>query len=325
MAKIAAAYSTRDAKANREDLSDLISNIDPTETPFMTMIGGGARNASNINFDWQVDHLKPVNNDNAEVEGFEVRRQRSNPTIRVANTCQISTKNATVTGSQEKSDPAGKRSEMAYQMAMRSRELKIDMESIMLGKQPRYLGFDDASDETTQPRRLRAFEHWLQTNAMYGDNGANATTEFTQLTDGTQRNLTEAMLVDGLQSAWEAGGRPTQCLVGAGVKRRISKFVGRENSRQAVDKNTVNDTVSVYASDFGDITVKLSRWQRPRTLFVVDPSRVRLAYFRRPMQKPLAKVGDAETRLILAEYSLQVDNEAAHVKIADLTTTAPGA
>lgn len=325
MAKIAAAYSTRDAKANREDLSDLISNIDPTETPVMTLISGGSRNVSNINFDWQVDHLKPVDNDNAEVEGFEARRQRANPTIRVANTCQISTKNATVTGSQEKSNPAGKRSEMAYQMALRSRELKIDMESILTSKQPRYLGFDSPTDEETKPRRLRGLEHWLQTNAMYGSGGANATDEFSQLTDGTQRDLTETILVDGLQQAWDNGGSPSQCMVGAGVKRRISKFTGRENSRQAVDKDTVNNTVSIYASDFGDITVKLSRWQRARTAFILDPSRIRLAYFRRPQQKPLAKVGDAETRLILVEYSLQVDNEAAHVKIADLTTSAPSA
>lgn len=321
MAKIAASYSTRDAKANREDLSDLISNIDPTETPIMTLISGTTRNVTNINFDWQKDHLKPVDSDNAEVEGFEVRRQRSNPTIRVANTCQISTKNATVTGSQERSNPAGKRSEMAYQMALRSRELKIDMESILSSKQPRYLGYDDPSDEDTKPRRLRGLEHWLETNALFGDGGAAATNEFDPLTDGTQRDLTEELLVDGLQRAWENGGNPTQAMVGAGVKRRISKFVGRENSRQAVGKDTVNNTVSIYASDFGDITVKLSRWQRARTMFVLDPGRIRLAYFRRPQQKPLAKVGDAETRMILAEYSLQVDNEAAHVKIADLTTT----
>jgi len=306
-------FKTYDAQANREDLSDAIYNIDPYDTPFITM--AGRRNVSNVTYDWQVENLKAVDGDNAKVEGFELQRAASQPTVRVSNVAQISSRDATVSGSQEAANPAGKRGEMAHQMAMRSKELKRDMETIVCSTQGRENG------SSTTARKTRALESWLATNAFRGTDGANAADENSAPTDGTARNFTEALVKEALQQCYTTGAEPTVLLVGPHNKTVASGFVGREQARQNIDKERVQATVSLYAGDFGTLKTQPSRWIRPRTAFLLDPGYVRIAYYRRFRSTPLAKIGDAETRMILAEYGLQVDNEAAHAVIADLTTS----
>lgn len=307
-------FKTYDAQANREDLSDAIYNIDPYDTPFVTM--AGRRNVTNVTYDWQVESLKAVDTDNAQLEGFELTRSASQPTVRVSNVAQISSRDATVSGSQNAANPAGKRREMAHQMAMRSKELKRDMESILCGTQGRVNG------NTTTARKTRAWESWIATNVDRGSTGANAADENSAPTDGTQRALTEAMLKALLQQCYTNGAEPSNLLVGPYNKGVVSGFTGRETARQNIDKERVQATVSLYAGDFGTLKVMASRWIRERTASLIDPSYVRVAYYRGFRQVPLATIGDAETRMILAEYGLQVDNEAAHGVIADLTTSA---
>jgi len=311
---VSQSFKTYDAKANREDLADAIYNIDPYDTPFMTK--AGRRNITNVTYDWQKENLKAVDTDNAQVEGFELARTASQPTVRIGNVAQISKKDATVSGSQNAANPAGKRKEMAHQMAMRSKELKRDMENILCGAQGRVNG------DTVTPRRTRAWESWLETNVLRGDTGASAADEFSSPTDGTQRVLTEALLKECLQSCYTNGAEPSIMLTGPYNKGIVSGFVGREQARQNIDKERVQATVSLYAGDFVTLQVMASRWVRERTASLIDPQYVRVAYYRNFKQEPLAKIGDAETRMILAEYGLQVDNEAAHGAIADLTTSA---
>lgn len=313
MAAVSNTFTTYDATANREDLSDAIYNIDPFDTPFMTL--AGRRNVSNVTFDWQVESLKAVDTSNAEVEGFELSRSTAQPTTRVSNTCQISKRDATVTGTQNASNPAGKRKEMAHQMAMRSKELKRDMESIVCQTQGREAG------NLTTARLTRALESWLSTNTDRAGDGANAADENSSPTDGTARAFTEQMIKDMLQSCYDNGAEPNTLLLGSFNKTVASGFTGRDNTRQNIDKERVQATISLYAGDFGTLKIVPSRWVRARTAFLLDPAYVRIAYFRNFRRIPLATIGDAETNMILAEYGLQVDNEAAHAVIADLTTS----
>lgn len=311
---ISNSFKTYDATANREDLSDAIYNIDPFDTPFMTL--AGRRNVSNVTYDWQVESLKAVDTNNAQEEGFELTRSAAQPTVRVSNVAQISSRDATVSGTQNAGNPAGKRKEMAHQMAMRSKELKRDMESILCGTQGRVNG------GVATPRKTRAWESWITTNVDRGATGANAADENSAPTDGTQRAFTEAQLKALLQQCYTNGAEPDTLLVGPYNKGVASTFTGRDNTRQNIDKERVQATVSLYAGDFSTIKIMASRWVRERTASLIDPNYVRIAYYRNFRQIPLATIGDAETRMILAEYGLQVDNEAAHGVIADLTTSA---
>jgi hypothetical protein len=311
MAKVTNAFATYSATANREDLSDMIYNIDPFDTPFMSAVG--RRNVSNRIFDWQTESLPAVDTGNAKEEGFLLANAQSTPTVRISNTTQISSRDATVSGSQEASDAAGKKSEMARQMALSSKALKRDMENILCSAQARVAGNDSGT-----ARKTRALEHWITSLASGGAGYANPASETAALTDGTLRNLTETMFNDRLEAAYTAGAEPTLVLTPSNLKRKISAFTGRSGSQIPTGKGEVVNSVDIYRSDFGDVKIVPSRWVRNRTLFFLDPEYAAVSYFRPFKTVDIAKVGDADTKMIVVEYGLEMKNEKAHAKLADL-------
>lgn len=324
MAKVTNAFATYSATANREDLSQTIYNIDPFDTPFMS--AAGRRNVKNRIFDWQTESLPAVDTGNAKEEGFELSRSAATATVRVSNTTQISSRDATVSGSQESADAAGKRSEMAHQMALVSKALKRDMESILCSNQARVAGNDSGT-----ARKTRALEHWISTNVGAGGTSyANAASETAALTDGsTSVALTETIFNDILQTAYTNGAEPKVVLVRPAIKRKISTFTGRSGSQIAVSKVEAVNTVDIYRSDFGDVKILPSRWLRTRTIsskevsaaLFLDPEYASVAYYRPFQTVDIAKVGDAETKMILAEYGLEMGNEKAHAKLPDIAAS----
>lgn len=313
MAKVTNAFQTYQAKGNREDLSDIIYNIDPTDTPFVSSIG--RRNVTNVTFDWQTEELPAVDGDNAEIEGFELSRAAATPTVRLSNVAQISKRDATVSGTQNNVNAAGKAREMAHQMALVSKALKRDVEKILVGAQARNNGTASAA------RKTRALEHWLSTNVLRGATGAAPVSETAAVTDGTQRALTEDLVKEAMQTAYINGAEPSVLMVGPVNKLQVSKFAGRSGTQVSVGQNTVTSNVTIYASDFGELKVLVNRHQRERTAFLLDPQFAAVAYFRNFQRTPIAKIGDADTEMIVVEYGLEMKNEKAHAAIADIFST----
>jgi hypothetical protein len=136
-----------------------------------------------------------------------------------------------------------------------------------------------------------------------------------------QRALDETLLKASLQTCFINGAEPTVLMVGPVNKMKVSAFTGRSTSQQIVSPSTILQSATIYASDFGDLKVVPNRWQRERTAFLLDPSYAAVGYFRNFQRTPIAKIGDAETEMIVVEYGLEMRNEAAHGVIADLTTT----
>lgn len=319
MAKVSNAFTTYNAQANREDLSNAIYNIDPFDTPIMSM--SRRRNASNRTFDWQTEHLPDVDPNNAQVEGFELERTTAQPTVRVSNVTQISKRDATVSGSQEAGNPAGKGSEMAHQMAMRSKVLKSDMESILSGRQARNNG-DDASTPTA--RRTEAVAHWIA-RAVDKNNVAGSavsgyktglpstsTDAFAAVASGNQVAFTEVMLGDAMQASYTNGASPSILIVPPAIKRTVSTFKGRDTTQVIVGRTEVVATVDIIATDFGRIKVIPSRWIPTDIGLLLDPDYLAVAFYRNFRQFPLAKIGDAETRMILSEWGVEMRNNLAH-------------
>ena len=311
MAKVTNAFDTYSATADREQLSDVIYNISPQTTPFMSSIGKNT--IKNVVFDWQTENL-PTPSGAGNLEGFELSRSASTATTRVSNVAMISKRDATVTGSQQSSDPAGKKSEMAHQLAIMSKALKRDMETALCQKGAKTTG------NATTARVTGGFESWITSNASRGTNGA-ANGGGAAPTDGTQRALTEALLKDVLQSAFTNGGEPSLAICGPVNKQKISGFTGRASARQMIDANTVEASVSIYASDFGELKIVPSNFSRERSLLLVDPDYAKVSYLRDFKTVDISTIGDAETKMIVAEYGLEMSNEAAHGIVADLTTS----
>ena len=311
MAKVTNAFDTYSATSDREDLSNIIYNISPMQTPFMSSIG--KRSIKNVVFDWQTEVLAtPVAT--GELEGFELSRSAAVGTTRVSNVAMISKRDATVSGSQESSDPAGKRSEMAHQLAIMSKALKRDMEEALCQN-----GAKTTGDATTA-RVTGGFESWITSNDSRGAGGAS-TGGGAAATDGTLRDLTEDLLKDVLQLSFGNGGEPSLAICGPHNKQVISGFTGRTQARQMIDANTVEASVSIYSSDFGELKIVPSNRSREESLLLVDPEYAKVSYLRDFKTVDIATIGDAMTKMIVVEYGLEVSNEAAHGVVADLNVS----
>jgi hypothetical protein len=313
MAIVANTFTRYSAIGIREDLSNVIYNISPEETPFISNIG--RESVKNTYYEWQTDSLAAADAANAALEGDDVGSFNAvNPTSRIGNYTQISTKNVIISGTVEALDKAGRRSELTYQLAKLGSELKRDMESALLANQSPVVG------NTTTARRTAGLPAFVKTNANAvgaGNSGISART------DGTQRAFTEALLKDVIAKVWASGGNPKMLMVGAFNKQAASAFNGiatRFRDVPAGQQAQIVGAADVYVSDFGTVNIVPNRFQRARDAFVVDPQYASMAVLRPIQQMELAKTGDAEKRLMLVEYGLKVNNEAAHGIIADLTT-----
>lgn len=309
-------FATYAAIGNREDLEDIIYRIDPTETPFMNMVSKGKAKA--VNHEWQTQALAPPDTANAVLEGDDATTDATTPTVRLGNICQISDKVARVTGTQQAVDHAGRDNEMNYQKVLKGRELKRDLEAIIVGtNQAKNVG------ATATARLTASILSWIKTNNSSGATGAAPTTAdgAATRTDGTQRAFTEALLKPVLKSIWEAGGDPGTIMVGGFNKQQFSTFTGRSTPQEDAKSKKIVNSVDFYESDFGKQSVIANRFMRARDCLILDMEYWGVDYLRNMKTGELAKTGDSERSQIICEYTLVAKNEKASGIVADLTTT----
>ena len=97
MTIVANTFTRYDAKGIREDLANVIYNISPEETPFMSNIG--RENVKNTYFEWQTDSLAAASTTNAQIEGDDVSAYDStSATVRLGNYTQVSRKTLILSG-----------------------------------------------------------------------------------------------------------------------------------------------------------------------------------------------------------------------------------
>lgn len=313
-----ATYQTYTAIGQREDLANVIYNISPTDTPFMTSVG--KTSATAVYHEWQKDSLAAVNTSNAVVEGATASDATLSPTTRIGNRTQISAKTVKVSGTLETVNKAGRKSEKAYQLAKASAEIKRDMEAILLSNQ-----VASAGDATTA-RTLGGLQAWLNTNYSGGTSGTAGASGTTARVTGTDRAFTQTILNTVIQSAYVAGGSPTILMVTPAQKVVASTFAGIATRYKDVPSNVQASIIAaadVFVSDFGTISIVPNRFipnsDNDDVAFLLDPEMASVAYLRPFQTNELAKTGDADVTQLLVEYTLEVKNEAAHGIIADLT------
>jgi len=313
-----ATYQTYTAIGQREDLSDVIYNISPTDTPFMSSIG--KTKATATYHEWQTDALAAPALGGA-VEGADASSITASPTSRIGNRTQIFTKSVAVAGTLEAVDKAGRKSEKAYQMAKVSAELKRNIELTLLSNQIAAVG------DSSTARTMGGLQAWLSTNGDFGTDGVAGSGGTTARTNGTNRTFTETILKTVVAEVYTSGGSPKVLMVNPAHKQVVSAFAGIAAQRYMAPSDqptTIIGAADVYMSDFGTISVVPNRFMNStnagdETAFLVDPDMAAVAYLRPFETIELAKTGDSEKTQLLAELTLEVKNEAAHGIIADLS------
>jgi len=310
---------------NREDLENAIYNISPTQTPFMSSIGRGTVKARK--HEWQIDTLAAQDLSNKNIEGDDATTDAPTNTSRINNLTVISDKVARVSGSQEVVDKAGKNSEMAYQLAKKSAELKLDMEGIMSGISQYIVGSDSVAQSCA------GYETWISdvqsSRGATGADTAGLSSSAPQTvfqpnasagpTDGTQRAFVESDFKTVLAALFTSGGDPTMCIVSAANKQRASGFAGYATRFDKSEDKSITAAIDYYVSDFGTVRFVPSRFTRARSALVVDPTYWAVGYLRSFRQWDLAKTGDSDRKQLLSEWTIVAKNPTSSGIVADLT------
>jgi hypothetical protein len=312
-------FRTYAAIGMREDLSDIIYNIAPTDTPFMSSVG--KNKATAVYHEWQTDSLAAAAA-NAAVEGADASTATLSPTTRVGNRTQISQKTVGVTGTLQAVDKAGRKSELAYQLSKASSEIKRDMEFTLLNNTVQSNGTAGST-----ARVLGGLQTWLATNGDFGSGGSAGSSGTTARTNGTNRTFTETELKTVIKEVFESGGSPKILMVTPAHKQTVSAFAGIAAQRYMAPSDaptTIIGAADIYLSDFGSVSVVPNRFMLSgnsanEVAFVLDPEYAAVSYLRPFQTIELAKNGDSDRTQLLVEYTLEVKNEAAHGIIADLS------
>lgn len=311
---------TYDSESLREDLSNAIYNISPTDCPFLTNIGKDK--VSQPYFQWQTDVLATANPLNQQLQGGIFVNNTVVATNRVANYTQISTKVAEVSGTYERSVSAGFSSLMSYEMAKMAKELKRDMESSLTSDGNAYVG------SSTVPSRSAGLGSWIITNWYDAGTGGSASApalsaapngypSVSAVNSSSPSVFTSTQLATEIQTVWTQGGEIDRMFIMCGPAQKVtfSTFSGIATRFRDVPPGKQADIVSaadVYVSDFGTINIVPNRFlsgTAANSVYLVDPDLCSVSYLRPFFTQPVPTFSDAKREALLAEYGLRVKNE----------------
>ncbi|RLA60756.1 MAG: hypothetical protein DRQ89_12320 [Epsilonproteobacteria bacterium] len=303
---------------NREDLSDVLFDVSPTETPGITAIKKGKATATA--HDWLTDELEDPGN-NAHIEGDDAAPVDAAPRVRLSNYCQIFKKHAVVTGTQEKVlKGGGIKSEMAYQVARRMKAIKRDAETAVFGGISSKVAGDDAT-----PRKLGCFRSYMAgTSFNHSGDGVPPTGNGIDLGgDGTDRDFTESVMKDALAQLWDQSGGNENVLALMGKNHRgwFSAFDSSNTRYVTTDDRKLVASIDVYDGDFHTVTAAPDRFTDTDSVLLLDSEYASLNDLRPLFTKDLAVLGDSTRKELVWETTLEVCNPLAHVMIAALNDT----
>jgi len=301
-------YLTTSDVGRREDLSDIIYRISPTQTP--TLSRSGKAKATNTLHEWQVQELAAVATTpwNAQVEGDDASAKAVTVTARLTNRTQISTKTVIVSGSEQASNTAGVKDMLGYQLSLASLEIKRDMEA----------GLTQSDVLATSPRQSRGLRGWVVDNVNRNGGTLASYTGNTGYSTGTLRSFAESQVKDVLQQVYTAGGMPDTIMLPPALKQTFSGFTGNATRMDKSEDAKVYAAVDFYVSDFGTLEAVPNRFMATRDVFILQSDMLAVAYFRPFFTKEIAATGDAEKRELIVEYTLECRAPKAHGVVYDV-------
>lgn len=316
-------YGVAAAGGNREDLEDVIWELDPLEYYCQTNFEKVDGNATF--HEWEMDNTVAAGT-NINVEGNDGSFTSIVSPTRVGNYMQILKKEFLVSGTQEVVAKAGRKSEVQRQVKKQMKELKNDFEYALVRNQ------QSSAGGSTTARQLGSIENWIVSTDNTG-NGVRATTTSSAstgafsgnatgaVTDGTTTGaVAEATLKEALRLSWVSGGQDPIILAGSTQKTAISAFSGISTKTTYIpndqERATILASADMYVSEYGYHKVILHRHVRASVILCLDPDYWALAFLRKPFIEDLAKTGDGFKKALRMEATLVSRNQLASAKVA---------
>lgn len=302
MTKVSNAFTTYSAVGNREDLTDLISDVSPLEAPAFDR--WQSTKATGRLHEWQTDALAAAAA-NANIEGETFAGTALTATTRYNNTCQLMIKQFSISDTQEIVDKAGRKSELAYQRAKALKELKRDAEFAIFFSAATVSITGSTGDEAVAPV-MKSVNGWqvnvTGSTGIVGGGGVGSG-------NGTTATLGEATFNQELQRCWEKGGRPNTIYLNGALKRLVSGW-GTSSTRPrdgGLGKKLVN-VVDFYVSDFGELELVLDRYVATSQMFILDDNLWAKSFLIPTREADIAKTGLAKNVMLWNQWTIEARN-----------------
>lgn len=305
----------------KPDVEEIIKNISPFETPVVTM--AKAIKATGKYHEILNDELATAGT-NVNAEGDDDAASASTPVVRTANRTQIIKSVASVSKTQEAVGMYGYKSQLAYELAKRGKECKLDLEFAASRNQ--------ASAASASGDTMAGLESSIATNVVVAAGTGASTPGFSggdtaAPTDptGAATAITETMVKNAMRLAWNNGGQPDMMVVGPVAKQTISGFTGIASVYRTIPESNKNPVsimaaADIYVSDFGEIKVVPSRVSRPQTALLIDTEYLGMATLRPFQTYDLGVTGDNHKSTIVFEGCVVCQSEKAHAKIVNVAS-----
>ena len=315
-----ATYLTSNAVGEREDLSSVISRIDPDETPIFS--NAKKETTKGIFHEWQVQELASAADDNYVNEGSDFSYANPSATVRLGNYHQISAQAASVSATLDVVDKAGRDRETAYVKVLKGIEQRRDIEKSLFKNEAR-----SASD----PRKAGKFLSWITNVVVESGSSASAGTGADTATmSGSNDALALADVDEAMKGAYDDGGQPDMLVVSPANKVAFSDLSSGSavTNQLHMTANAPTDaiiigSVSMYLTDFGTLNVVIDRQAANTEILLLDSDYYSIGHLPGRMfsVSDIAPTGDATKFAIVSEWTLIVKAPKAHAAIFDLSTS----
>ena len=319
-----------------EDVANMIINVDPDKTPFLSMLRRGSKPKGTY-FEWLQDTHYDGRGDNAVVEGNEAEFANKTPVIRLGNYTQISQRSVVVTDTAQAVSNYGYSKELTYQVMKEALALKKDMEIRLLGNYGSSAGSaktyapDTVSDGTAY--QTAGVTAWMTSNVNRASNGANGgwnsnTKLVAAATAGTARDLKEEMFVNMFsQIMTRTEDIPKTVFVPIYQKAMISrtfKGVGTIQPTYPIARGSAPSTLTAissidfYQTDFGLVSLMWNRYMPEDVCLILNMKKWEIKFLIPYRVIPIARTGETVKRLLSVQYGLCCKHEKSNGIIADL-------
>jgi hypothetical protein len=299
-----------------EDVMNKIWNIDPVDLPYQDAVGTGEA-FTDFYKSWVKENLAAPDLTNKRVDGNDAGAAAVFDEARIGNHIQLSDKVVRVSDGARAVEAIGYADRLMHELMVRQKELKRDMEAILVSNQA---SIEMTSSVAGQTAGIGAM---FETNIINGTAGGFSGGIFSAPTPGAAAGVTEAMLRDAAEMAYTEGGNPSILMSTPKVIRGISEYMFSASARIATMTSEVSTktgkyghqgvtaigAVNTFVSDFDTLVFVPNRTQQTyvnvvacANVYLLDPEYWSVGYLQGIETSSLARTGTAENRQMTTYY-----------------------
>lgn len=273
------------------NVSKELAVLAPQQTPLTTMLmaKGNFERATSTLFQWLEKKLS-ADTDFDLLEGADITKFQESRRRTLSNVQQIFARAVAISGTAD----AMKNGRFTEEIQDRLLEMKLEIERVLVNGI-----FDDGS--TGNPRKMKGLVEWVETDNKF-----------------TITNNPLSLIKQGMEKLYTTGvsGGDFYLLASPAYKEMVDKNLS-EVTTYTQKETTFGSLVSVYVTNFGNVNIMVSRDVPKQSAILFNDAYLSLAPLRNAVVQPLAKTGDSDKAMVVAETTLRVGSPDAVCLLTD--------